>query len=128
LISVKKIKNDEWEIRALPVTGTATMSLLVMNGSETVTYPLIVAPQLPSETDLSLQGFEEYLGQSGGRDLNGDGRSDYVDDYIYTANYLTKQQSTGRDKAARQQRAIKRSLAVKPEPPKPEYDPSLFSE
>lgn len=128
LISAKKIRADEWEIKALPVTGTVNLSLMVMNGAETVTYPLIIAPQLPRETDLSLSGFQDYLEQSGGRDLNGDGRRDYLDDYIYTANYLTKQQSTGRDKSARQQRAIKRTLAVKPESQKPEYDPSLFSE
>jgi hypothetical protein len=131
LVSVRKLKEAEWEIKALPDRGALTMSLLVMNGTETATYPLVVAPLVPAATDLSLQGFQEFLDQSDsggqpGRDLNGDGRRDYLDDYIYTANYLAKQQTTGRDKSARQQRALKRTLAVEPAPIKPEYDPNDF--
>jgi hypothetical protein len=133
MVSLKKIKNADWEIKVLPYTGATAMSLRVLSGEETTIYPLVVAPQLPPETDLSMQGFQDFLSERDingqpGRDLNRDGRNDYLDDYIYTANYLAQQRVTGRDKSARQQRALQRTLATKPAPPPPDYDPSLFSE
>lgn len=133
LISSKKIKDAEWELKALPDKGAVKMSLLVMNGAESISYPLTVAPLLPPETDLSMQGFQEFLtmgdgsGQ-GAKDLNGDGRHDYLDDYIFTANFLAKQQTSGRDKSARRQRALKRTLAVEPLQKKPEFDAAAFPE
>jgi hypothetical protein len=133
MVSLNKIKNADWEIKVLPYTGTTSMSLRVIRGEVTTIYPLVVAPRLPPETDLSTQGFQDFLSERDnngqpGRDLNKDGRSDYQDDYIYTANYLSQQRVTGRDKGARQQRALQRTLATKPAPPPPDYDPSLFSE
>jgi len=119
LLSTRKIKEAEWELKALPDKGGVTMSLLVMNGKETISYPLTVAPALPAEADLSIQGFEDFLAKGNGsgqtaRDLNNDGRHDYLDDYIFTANFLAQQLTTGRDKNARQQRALKRTLTVEP--------------
>lgn len=119
LLSTRKIKEAEWELKALPDKGVVTMSLLVMQGGETISYPLTVAPPLPAETDLSDQGFQDFLARGAGsgqaaRDLNNDGRHDYLDDYIFTANFLAKQRTTGNDTSARQQRALKRALAVEP--------------
>jgi len=131
LISTKKITAADWELKALPRKGAVSMSLLVMHGSEAIRYPLTVAPQLPAATDLSPEGFREFLSGDAGsglgaKDLNGDGRRDYLDDYIFTANFLAKQRATGRDKGARQQRAIKRTLAVEPVHKKPEFDAADF--
>ena len=131
LVSLKKIKTDEWQIKALPNQGTVAMSLLVLHGTVSTTYPLIAAPPLPPAADAGLQGFQEYLDKSGDAeaatmDLNGDGHIDYQDDYIYTANYLAKQQASGRDRSARKQRALQRTLMLKPEPQKPEYDLNDF--
>jgi len=131
LLSVRSIKSDEWHIKALPDKGAVSMTLLVMNGTETSRYPLVAAPPLPAGTDLSRQGFLLFLEKSGDRgkkstDLNGDDRNDYLDDYIFTANFLANQRATGRDRNARQQRALQRTLAVKPEAQKPEIDSDLF--
>jgi len=131
LIGTNKIKNAEWELKALPDKGVVTMSLLVMHGSEAIRYPLTVAPQLPAATDLSPKGFREFLSSDAGsglgaKDLNGDGRRDYLDEYIFTANFLAKQRATGRDKGARQQRALKRTLAVEPVHKKSEFDAADF--
>jgi len=133
LLATKKIKEAEWELKALPDKGAVTMTLLVMNSGEISSYPLTVAPGLPPEIDLSAQGFEGFLagetgsGQAAG-DLNSDGRRDYLDDYIYTANFLAQQRTTGRDKGARQQRALKRTLTVEPVQKRPEFDPAAFPE
>jgi len=133
LLSTRKIKEAEWELKALPDKGVVTMSLLVMHGVETTSYPLTVAPPLPPETDLSNQGFEDYLAGGTGsgqaaRDLNNDGRHDYLDDYIFTANFLAVQRTTGNDTSARQLRALKRTLTVEPGQKKPEFDPAAFPE
>ena len=131
MVSLKKIKSDEWQIKAIPEQGTVAMALIVLHGTETTTYPLVVAPPLPQAFAPDDQGFREYLEKSGSADnktmdLNGDGRRDYLDDYIYTANYLAKQQTSGRDRTARKQRALQRTLVVTPEPQKPEFDPNDF--
>jgi len=133
LLSSRKIKAGEWELKALPDKGAVTMALLVMNGGETSSYPLTVAPGLPPEIDLSSRGFADYLASSvdsgqAAMDLNNDGHRDYIDDYIYTANFLANQRTTGRDKGARQQRALKRTLNVVPAQKKPEFDPAAFPE
>jgi len=131
LLATKKIKESEWELKALPDKGAVTMTLLVMNGKETSSYPLTVAPGLPPGIDLSTQGFEEFLasktdsGQTA-MDLNNDGRRDYLDEYIFAANFLAQQRVTGRDKSARQQRALKRSLTIEPVQKKPEFDPAAI--
>jgi hypothetical protein len=57
-----------------------------------------------------------YLVAEGGMDLNADGRSDYLDDYIYTGNYLAQRSTTGNDLKSRQQRALRNTLTVKPPP------------
>jgi len=127
LLSMKKIKGDEWQIRAMPSKGTLRMALVVMQGERRIRYPLTVAPPVPDGTDLSARAFHEFFADDGGRlDLNGDGRKDYQDDYVFLANYLAKQNATGRDRSARKQRALQRSLNVVPAPPKPEFNPDDF--
>lgn len=127
LLSMKKIRGDEWQIKALPVKGTIRMALVVMHGTQKIRYPLTVAPPAPDGTDLSDQGYHAFFADESGRlDLNGDGLKDYQDDYLFLANYLTKQNVTGRDRSARKQRALQRSLTVAPAPPKPEFNPDDF--
>jgi len=114
-LSTRKIKADEWELKALPDRGTVEMALLIRNGPATVSYPLTVAPGVTPDTDLSARGFQAFLDrEQAAADLNSDGRTDYLDDYIFTANFLSRQQATGRDRSARRQRALKRTLAVEP--------------
>jgi len=133
ITSVKKIKADEWRITALPEKGTVTMALHVLRGERLTIHPLVAAPALPPGTDLTPRGFEEFLENGSGkgekqRDLNGDGRRDYLDDYIYTANYLARQGTTRPDRSSRKERALQRSLTVVPAPPKIEFNPDDFPE
>jgi hypothetical protein len=95
LLSYTQIKADEWLIEALPETGVLKAEMLVLTDSETLEVPLVVAPPLPAGTDLSEKGFTAFLGGADPAavpqtDLNGDGRRDYLDDYIFTANYLAR--------------------------------------
>jgi len=137
--AVRKLKNDEWEIRALPDAGSVALVLHIMTGTVTSAYPLVVAPMLPAATDLSEQGFNNFLhaGQTtsvpGVNDLNRDGRYDYVDDFIFTANYLARQSIAGSSREARRQRALKRTLAApNSAPPQPvandRYDGVYYGE
>jgi hypothetical protein len=136
-VSVRKLKTDEWEINAIPDKGAVAMSLFVMNDNGSVKYPLIAAPPLPGDTDLSEQGFTIWLNQgdsdAASHDLNHDGRHDYMDDYIFTANYLAQQSTTGNSHEARRLRALKRTLSapnsVAPQSlPKDVYDGFFYGE
>jgi len=127
LISMQKIKGDEWQIKALPVKGTTWMALEVMHGKQKIRYPLTVAPPVPGGVDLTVQGYHAFFKDDSGRlDLNKDGRKDYQDDYLYLANYLAKQNAAGRDRSARKQRALQRSLTVVPATPKQDFNPDDF--
>src|SRR5512133_1570145 len=101
-ISLKRSKADEWVIEALPVVDTWNVSLLLMTDSTTREIALTVAPPLPKEIDLSEQGFIAFLGgaHAGAQpllDLNDDGRRDYLDSFIFAANYLTKPHPASRE-------------------------------
>jgi hypothetical protein len=96
LISLKQNNGDEWDIEALPAVGTWKVTLILQADAITREIPLTVAPALPAGTDLSKKGFIAFLGGTTASsqpllDLNNDGRRDYLDDYIFTANYLANQ-------------------------------------
>lgn len=99
---VSLIKDDTsgtWIIEALPNAGVLQATLTILTDSAIVDYPLTLAPPIagisPVEADFAL-----FLKDSGAakpkRDLNGDGRHDYLDDFIYTVNYLLVKESVGK--------------------------------
>lgn len=64
-----------------------------------IEFPIIVAPKAVVDLDKSRKvteaDFKLFLRDRGSAkkpkfDLNGDGKRDFVDDYIFTANYLVK--------------------------------------
>jgi hypothetical protein len=125
LVSVQKTGKDEWVLKAIPDKGVWIASLQIIQNAVTEEYPLTVAPPLPQDIDLSEQGFDRYL-QAGGdvasasrMDLNNDGKYNYVDDYIFAANYLAKQVIVGNSLEARRQRALKRTLSAPDSIPAP---------
>ena len=67
--------------------------LLILTDSDAIDYPLTLAPPVKDITALEAD-FAAFLKDSGAKppkhDLNGDGVHDYLDNYIYTANYLSK--------------------------------------
>jgi hypothetical protein len=91
------IKRDEasftWVIKALPQAGVTQASLTILTDKEIIEYPLTLAPLVEGISPLE-SDFVTFLKDSGAatpkRDLNGDGRHDYLDDFIYTVNYLSK--------------------------------------
>ena len=98
LISITRNDDGTWVIMALPAKGSWKTSMIMLNDSAMLEVHLAVAPLLPAGTDLSKQGFVTFLGNKGPnsppqKDLNGDGKRDYLDDYIFTANYLVRQRS-----------------------------------
>lgn len=89
---LKSLRRDDanaaWIVEALPESGVIGGTLIILAGSEIIEYPLTVAPYVKNLV-LTEVGFTNFLkATTGKRDLNGDGKYDYFDDFIYTANYL----------------------------------------
>ena len=108
MISLKN-EGTDWVLSALPDKGVYEASVTVMYGDSLMEIPLTVAPRVTIDsgskgaTDEAL--FVRFLAErSRGNaplfDLNGDGVRNYIDDYIFTANYLTLPLSKGPGNAA----------------------------
>ena len=115
LLSQRQNQKGEWLIEALLETGTWKADLIVLNNSTTLEFPLVVAPPLPAETDLTEKGFIAFLGGREPaaeplRDLNDDGRRDYLDEYIFTANYLVRKNSGVPDPAGESPATIEEQM------------------
>ena len=104
-----KIEGKDWVLSALPDKGVYEASVTVMYGDSLMEIPLTVAPRVTIDSgrngaaDEAL--FVRFLAErSRGKaplfDLNGDGVRNYIDDYIFTANYLTMPVSKGPGNAA----------------------------
>ena len=102
LVALKTAGNTTWVIEALPNKGVYDASVMIMEGGRIRQVPMTVAPPIPAEFKFGVGGklaeadFKRFLSERGtGKsprfDLNGDGKRDYIDDYIFTANYLVKQ-------------------------------------
>jgi hypothetical protein len=95
LISIK-LNGGQYVLEIIPETGTVETTVTVLGQSSLTEYPLVVAPSLDAKNvpggAFDEAGFNLFLKNAGGAtvDLNGDGRRDYRDEYIYTANYLVK--------------------------------------
>ena len=124
MVSSAQVKRDQWLIVALPETGVMKAGMIVLSNGVTREIPLTVAPTLPAGTDLSEKGFIAFLGGATAaakplRDLNGDGSRDYIDDYIFTANYLANKLSPV---AERSIDAEESRTDQPPKPGEPDYD------
>jgi hypothetical protein len=100
LVSLTNKDKNSWVAELLPdkkITG-ATISIPRSNQWEVM--PLTVAPPMDVKIDrssdrLSEADFKMFLKEHGTAkapkfDLNNDGRRDYIDDFIFTANYLVQ--------------------------------------
>ncbi|HET7318164.1 MAG TPA: cohesin domain-containing protein [Nitrospirota bacterium] len=96
LVSIKKDadRSNTWMIEALPEKGGYEASLTVSQGDVMLDYPLVLAPKIDlkeGSKPVTDEDFGRYL--SGKRkDLNGDGKRDFLDDYIFTANFIAARQ------------------------------------
>jgi len=86
-----------WTITALPQAGVSQASLTVLTDREIIEFPLTVAPPVTAVTTAEAD-FAAFLKDSGTtppkHDLNGDARHDYLDDFIYSVNYLSRKTAT----------------------------------
>jgi hypothetical protein len=101
LVFIKTAESATWIVEVLPDQGVYDAAVTIMQGKLVRQIPLTVAPPLPAEMKfgeggkLSESDFNRFLKESGSAkdprfDLNRDGKRDYIDDYIFTANYLVK--------------------------------------
>ncbi len=120
LISIKRTETGVWRLAVLPDAGSWKSALLIRKSGSSSTVGLTVAPPLPVNTDLGIKGFAAYLKNSETDlqqriDLNGDGKADYQDDYILTANVLAAKNADPHDPATRNTRA-RELTPVRPKP------------
>lgn len=80
-----------WNIELIPERGVYNASFTLSQGRARTLNPLTIVPKInikkPKAKSVSQADFRRYLNAKKA-DLNGDGKRDYVDDYIFTANYL----------------------------------------
>lgn len=101
LKSIRPLSDKVWELSVLPQKGKADVRLTILAGSGRAEVPLVVVPPLDAVADrdsngLSEAGVNALLAKAGtGKtvyDLNGDGKQDFLDDYILVAHYLRHKQ------------------------------------
>jgi hypothetical protein len=94
MVSLKREDDlSVWVLETLPQADALKAAVTLMNSSSIIEFPLTIVPPAGVVTS-NRADFEVFLKDSGSKapkyDLNGDGRHDYQDDYIYTAHYLIK--------------------------------------
>jgi hypothetical protein len=98
-VSLTRFDDGEWEVEVRPDAGAVSASVTMLLNGSLQEFPLTVTPKaevsLIKAGEVSEADFLLFLKDSGTPsapkyDLNGDGKRDYLDDYIYTANYLVR--------------------------------------
>ena len=93
LISMKRDdeRPDTWIAEVKPEKGVSSASIIVSRDGAMQEFLLTVAPKVASDPKapgkFTEKAFSLYLSGKG-RDLNNDGKRDYVDDYMYAVNYV----------------------------------------
>jgi len=108
LVSLKNKEKDEWIVELLPDAGTCDATISVPLNSQWYVIPLTVAAPMNAVAGLPAgklteEDFNLYLKQKSTAnaprfDLNKDGRHDYKDDYIFTANYLVQRDNHAKER------------------------------
>ena len=111
-VSLARGDEGEWEVEVRPDAGAVSASVTMLANGTLQEFPLTVTPKVEvslikpgkvSEADFLLFLKETGTPAAPGHDLNGDGKRDYLDDYIFTANYLLKVGEQANNKKAAQQ-------------------------
>jgi len=90
-----KQSKGRWIVEVLPEAGSIKVTVTIIAGAEEFEYPLTVAPPVKSALALDENGWNRFLKEIGTtaapqHDLNNDGVRDFMDEYIFVANYLAK--------------------------------------
>jgi hypothetical protein len=93
IISVKKDPDytNTWIAELVPEKNAYEASFAVSDGTLKRIYPLTIAPKIDMKMNKSGTLTEKDLGtymSNQQQDVNKDGKKNYLDDYIFTANYL----------------------------------------
>jgi hypothetical protein len=108
------VDGGAWLVEAQPDKDALKASIIMLLGGMIQEFPLAVAPVADIDLDRSGRVTEAdfllFLKERGTPaapkfDLNGDGKRDYLDDYIFTANYLSSHGPIANKKVARQKGA-----------------------
>ena len=109
-VSLNRTPEGEWEVEVKPDKGAVKASVIMLYDGYTQDFPLTVTPRADlvagkprpvTEADFQLFLKERGTPSASRFDLNRDGRRDYLDDYIFTANYLVKMQEQGKKKGTK---------------------------
>ena len=110
-VSLNRTPEGEWEVEVRPDKGAVRASVTMLYNGFTQEFPLTVAPKADLVTGkprpVTEADFQLFLKERGTPsapkfDLNKDGRRDYLDDYIFAANYLVKMgEQASKQKGAR---------------------------
>jgi hypothetical protein len=103
LVSLKNKEKNSWLVELLPDLRTYEATISVPRKDRVDVLPLTIAPPMDVNIDSSASrlteaDFKLFLKDKGTDkaprfDLNRDGRRDYIDDFIFTANYLVQRDS-----------------------------------
>ena len=90
----KQIKSH-WVIEVLPEAGSLKVAVTIIAGAEGFEYPLTIVTPVKMALTLDESGWNRFLSELGTttaplHDLNNDGVRDYMDEFIFVANYLVK--------------------------------------
>lgn len=93
LISLKRSPDytNAWIAELIPERGTYQASIALSQGKLRMIYPLVVSPRIsvsPGRSGVSVDVYVDYYRRDRRMDLNNDGKMDYLDDYVFAANYL----------------------------------------
>ncbi|MBV5340975.1 MAG: hypothetical protein J0665_15695 [Deltaproteobacteria bacterium] len=95
LVSFKRDKQSmgRWIIAVLPEAGAVRVTVIIITSAEELEFPLTVAPSVKAGVTYDENGWKIFLKEVGTtkaplHDLNNDGVRDYVDEFIFVANYL----------------------------------------
>jgi hypothetical protein len=101
LVSLNKSGDSAWVVELLPNKGSLEAAVIVLVDGKMAELPLTVAPPLAADPKtgeakaLTEADFAAFLKQRGtgdgaGSGQNSGGKREYIDDYIYTANFLAQ--------------------------------------
>jgi hypothetical protein len=95
LVSFKHDKQSEgrWIVEVLPEVGSIKVTVTIIAGPEEFEFLLTVAPPVKTALTLDESGWNRFVKETGSvtaplHDFNHDGVRDYMDEFIFVANYL----------------------------------------
>ncbi|MFA7404297.1 MAG: cohesin domain-containing protein [Pelobacteraceae bacterium] len=95
LVSFKQDKRmkGRWIVEVLPETGSNKVTASIITGADEFEYPLTVAQPVKTGLPLDDSGWNRFLTEVGTatsplHDFNNDGVRDYMDEFIFVANFI----------------------------------------